>query len=440
MTPQGQYGRYKWRQRHHWSHYLFNMEPKSKKAMKKPEKVLFQQEILKQMKELHRTAYRSKIVAEFDIMPTSQNPPHIHTAMKNILDLFSKPLPESGIRRKGLVYQDDKQIAYLSVNYHLGNAIPLISASFVPLKNFLEDLKLTEEILAGEYDEFDYFDRRDFLEDIKEFEDLNEEPNEDLLWDEHRNLLRNKESYIKNFGQTIYESLIKLDRKQLQENFLKKCRLGVRNLYTLYRAAGEVSKFENLFNSDMQEWSQNLTRDLVQWIVDSPVKIQLSRVPIKEGETQKFKDQIKDSLKKYKERFPILNPLYIPVSLEVIYKPPPVSAGFFKDLDNIMREHILPIFNEEFKPPPTFISTIELDKISDKTLREKFQQKIDGLPKSVKYSVTGYEIIEIPRHQKDRDNGFINIGITTSLFRSSSNLKNVNSIIEKWYQYHDRRY
>ena len=47
------------------------------------------------------------------------NPPAIHTLTKNYLDLLSIPHPNFNIKRRRLLYEDDKLIKILIVNYML---------------------------------------------------------------------------------------------------------------------------------------------------------------------------------------------------------------------------------------------------------------------------------------------------------------------------------
>jgi len=425
--PLGQWGRYNWRKIHRRSHYLFEMEPKSKTAMKISEKVALQHEILKQMKQLHKTAYRGRIVAEFSIKPTSKNPPHIYTVVKNLLDIFSVPSYESGIKRKGLIYQNDRQIAYLSVKYRISNDSPQISVRFAPLGDFIQDLTLAEDIMSGKYN--NYFDNWDLSRDIKESDDYNENLNE--AWHDFRDLERNKNIYIQRFGKKGYDSIVKMNQMQLQASFFNRFRLSVRDVYLLYHASGQIPKSEGMVFPEVNKLARNLSSQLAKWIINSPINIKLPRVPIRNGEKQKFKSEVKESLKSYREKYKkILEPLYIPVALEAIYKPPPVSQGFSKDLDNIMML-ILPIFHDEFKPPLTFISKMDLKEIPDERIVERMRPLIEALRKSVKYSVSRYEILEIPRHQSDQDDGFIIIGIS-GVLRTESLWKRINEVIDKW--------
>ena len=436
-TPKGQYGRYQWRRRKGLSYYSFNIEPKSKKSMKIHEKMNFQQKISKRMTQRSRKSYRSEIIAELSITPSANNPPHIHTAVKNLLDLFGKPMQDSGIKRKGLVYNDDKQIRYLSAEYHLGQEEPCIRSSFYPLRYFLEDLKLANDILDGKYN--DYFSYISLMQDIKEFYGTRnlDDVHDDTVLD-YKQWVKNRSKYIGLFGEKTYEKMIQLYKMQLQEYFFKTCRLYIKDVYLLYRLAGLISnsRFERLGLEQFEEWARNQSDSLSKWITHSPLKIKLPHTPITVGDTKRFKVAIQKKLNDYKKKYEILQPLYNPIALEVIYKPPLASDGFYKDLDNIMRL-ILPIFNNEFKPPPSFLSLCNTDDIPDEDMIAGIKRRSQLLPKSIKHSVIKYEIFEIPRHRNDTEEGFISIGITGGLSCLDTLWCRMDKIIEKWKEHCD---
>ena len=144
-TPHGQYGRYQWRKRTGWSYYSFEREP-PKRSTRNPQKIDLQNEILEWVKGSGRRSYRSKIAVDISIIP-AKTPAHIHTTVKKLLDLFQKPVDGSRICRKGLIYQNDNQIAYLSVRYHTTDNEPSIDAQFAPFRNFLLDVELADNIL-----------------------------------------------------------------------------------------------------------------------------------------------------------------------------------------------------------------------------------------------------------------------------------------------------
>ena len=228
-TPKAQIGRHQWRRFRGWGYYDIAEEPKSKRAMRMAEKISFQTTILGQMKERCKRSFRGSVAAEVWINTTSPNPPHIHTATKNILDLFGKPLRDSGITRKGLVYQDDRQIKYLAISYSLGGREPNISGQFMPMGYFLQDLKLAEEILSGDYNE--YID--DYSGFSLDFDD------DDLDEFSHLSSVKSdKDYYIKSLGKDAYDNLVKYSRMRDQNAFLRQGDLDIREASILYQASG----------------------------------------------------------------------------------------------------------------------------------------------------------------------------------------------------------
>ncbi len=401
------------------------------------EKADFQRKICNQMIEQSKKSYREKIIAEFSITTSANNPPHIHTAMKNLLDLFGKPLQESGVKRKGLVYKDDKQIAYLSAKYLVGEEKPGIRTAFYPFRYFVDDLNLANDILNGKFD--DCSSHRNFMRDIREFDD-NEDFGDDYadIVLDYKLWVINKDMNIQLFGEKTYEKMIQLYRMQIQDNFFNSCKLRIKDVYLLYHSAGLISKSKNSLGLEQfEEWARAQSNSLSKWITNSPIKIILPQIPITDGETKTFKVAVKNELNKYKKKYEILQPLYNPVALEVIYKPPIASKGFYKDLDNIMRL-ILPIFNDEFKPPPSFLSLCNTEDIQDHDMITRIQRRSQLLPKSIKYSVIKYDIFEIPRYKNDFEEGFISIGITGGINCLDTFWDRINNVIRKWEEHCNR--
>jgi len=341
--------------------------------------------------------------------------------MKKLLDIFEKPLPESGIRRKGLIYQNDNQIAYLSVRYHLGSDEKGIRAKFAPFQCFIENLKLAHAILSGRYN--DSLNRYNFEREIEEINRTHKDYDFSEAMRELRKLEEEKENFITLFSEKAYNSMHLMNKMGAQEALLAMSKLSVEDLYNIYNTSEFFQK-----NLPLRE----LAKIVSEWVTASPIRIQLPSLPTKEDEKKQFKEEIRKCLIEFRSHYDILQPLYIPVVVEVIYKPPLASEGFYKDLDNIIREFVLPIFHEEFKPPPTHASIFDSVKINDdKPLKEM----IERIPKSVPYSVAGYEIVEIPRHPEDKEDGLLVVGISPGSFASHSLWYRIDEVIEKWSKY-----
>ena len=427
-TPRGKLGRYRWRNRKGRSYYLFNnTEPKSKKSMKTKGKIEFQKQILEQMKMRHKRSYRSKIAAHFSLSSTKENPPHIHTAMKNLLDLFEKPLDGSGIKRKGLVYQNDNQIKYLSADYSIGmldNA--RIYADFEPFSNFLQNLELANDIISGKYN--DYIDDYDISKKIKEIEGKKDE-DEDDDYSEYKELIQNKKKYLKSLSEDAYKGLVTMSRMQVQKNFLQMGSLDISGLHYIFNSIGNIYSHAN--TPEIDKYTKETSDYMANLLLKSPIKIQLPRIPVNKGEGNQFKEEVREAMMEYREKYEILTPLMTPVGLEVIHKPPIASEGFHKDLDNIMREFIIPIFHEEFKPPISHLSNANLNSIKDEEMLNNIKKMKSKIPKSIEHSIVKYEIFEIPRAPDDKEDGFISMNISEAHRGIRSNIGNrIKEIIE----------
>ncbi|MBW1677721.1 MAG: hypothetical protein JRJ79_14240 [Deltaproteobacteria bacterium] len=370
------------------------------------------------MKKHNRRAYRSKIVAEIWLDPSVQNPPHIHTAMKKLLDIFEQPLPESGIKRKGLIYQNDNQISYLSVRYHLGSVEGGIRAKFAPFRHFIDNLKLAYEILSGRYN--DSIDRYEFERELEEFNRYREDHSFSDAIEDLRRHEADKERFVEHFGIKAYNSMHIMDKMHAQESLLSMSKLSVDDLYNVFNTS-------EIFQNNVH--LRGISEIVAGWVTDSPIRMQLPSLPTEEGQRNQYKEHIREYMRGFQTHYDILQPLYIPVIIEVIYKPPIASEGFYKDLDNIIRDFILPIFHEEFRPPPTHGSVFTSVEYED---GDPLEGMIRDIPKSVPYSVAGYEIVEIPRHPDDEEDGFLVVGLSPGSFASHSLWYRIDDIIEKW--------
>ena len=223
-TPYGQYGRYQWRQRTGMSFYSFDSQP-PQKSTRTEQKIEFQKELLKQMRDACRRSYQlsTRVAAEVYITPDSPTPPHIHTTVKKLLDLFGKPV-EKSIKRKGLVYQNDNQIAYLSIRYNLGDKGPSIFAHFAPFRHFLLDVELADKILTSNFS--DILDSRGLREEI---ESLNRPPSDLDARDKLREILSNEANYLKLISKKAYDAMVLSYEVERQVNILELCVLRPSN-------------------------------------------------------------------------------------------------------------------------------------------------------------------------------------------------------------------
>ena len=139
-TAEGQVSLRRKRQLKRLQFMLDDQEPRSKKAISQREKVAFQKAILAKMTEQNRRHFRASIAIEFDFFPTQNDPPALHTMPKNYLDLLERPVVGMQSRRKHIVFDNDRQVSYLSARYHIGTGDsprPSIWIKAAPYRNFV---------------------------------------------------------------------------------------------------------------------------------------------------------------------------------------------------------------------------------------------------------------------------------------------------------------
>lgn len=394
--------------------------------MKLQEKIEFQQKLLAKMKESRRRAYRAPIIAEMSFSTTAKNPPHIHTVVKNYLDLFEKLLDKS-IKRKGLVYQNDKKIYGLSVRYNIGMK-PKTRVSFSSFRDFLQDLDLVNEIISGCY--FNKYGCHDLEEHIAEIQGRSEDNYFNGSIESLRDLIKDKDLIISAIGEKSYEAMLISYRMLAQEQVLKGLKLGIKDLYLFYMPLITEQKFGRELNPPDNELDRipEVTSD---WVANSPIRIQLPNAPLVKGDSDKFKQKVRESIEIFHREHSILIPLHIPVNLNILYKPPKEPEKDYNDLDNIMRK-IVPVFNEIFEPPSTYLSHTDLDNIKDKRLYEDLKKSQDRVPKSIRTSISGYDIFKMPRDEEDESDGYLTASFSNGTLFQDSPRCVINRIVEKW--------
>lgn len=435
-SPKGQYNRYRWRRWYRRLYLDFSIEPQSKNAMSQADKIKLQREIISQMESSQiirsgRRAFKGPIAVSFSLSSTSKTPPHIHTAMKNLLDLFGKPLPASGIKRKGLAYYDDKQIKYLSVNYNVAQGEPKIRTTIAPLGHFLEDISFVVRILNEEWD-LEIENQSDYNKFLQEIGEEDDDYLDDEIEDAHEHFrdVRDKKGAWATFeDERDYKMFLRDAQANVQKYYLRYYRLRLEEIYHLYRAAGLAKSYLSYSSSSFEEAKRQHSVTMCKIFEKFPLRINLPGIPKKAGETKVFKEQVRKMMVEFAKKRPALVPILIPIGLEVIFKPPKASEGFSKDLDNIMRL-VLPIFHEIFEPPVTPSANLDEGDINSPLLEEI----VKGIPKSVRRSVARYDIIEVPRQEYDGDDGYISLGIFGDIAPSVYSIWNrMDDVIDQWY-------
>ncbi|GAF21046.1 hypothetical protein JCM19047_714 [Bacillus sp. JCM 19047] len=385
------------------------LEPKSKSSIKINQKVVFQHAIEKVLKDTNRRGYLGPIAVEFDFYPTENNPPHIHQLPKNYLDLLSKPIKESNIKRKNLLFQDDRQVEMLIANYHIEkrNDNPSISIKVNSMNTLLEDLKLLDKIRDNSFKCDEQKNNYDFEELLNEEHNMgNLQLELDDAIEKYNSTIQMEDYYIKHNSKEVFDEMLKMNLHSIQSIFLSLDKIRPYDLFYLF-----PNLFLKKFKISYKEVNNLNIFDSNRNLFLSPIisPLDILGLPTKKGETKLFKEKITQILRLFKNRFKFLSPLLVNLSLTILYVPPKYQVI---DLDNLAR-YIVPFVNEELKPSSKLFYA---------------QEDIKGFTHS---SITQYQVIRIPRRNNDPDEGIVRF-ILSNKEPFSNFLQDTRSIISEW--------
>ncbi len=360
-----------------------------------------QRQVLKSLADLGRYAFRGPLALRLILFTSDKNPTHSHHIAKNLLDLFGKPRSHVATNRRGLLYMDDRQVHALSVTCHHGRDAPGIIVDARPLSSLIEDLDLAMQIKS----------RRDNYEADNESEKLDE------AIEQVKDFHRRETQWRRMFGDQSYESMIRWAHRHAQEALLGQVSLTPLDLAHMYNASddliGNPQWFEQLFAA-------------------TPLRIRLNELPQVDGSSDRWKAEIDERVTKFKERFGwLIDPLLVPVALEVVIKPSPLSRQRgLHDLDNVLRTYLIPRVVEILKPVSHHAFTIDMEAIK-RDAPELVGRFGAPPPLSTKAGVTRYEAWRLPP-ATEGSQGFVSVGVVRDITGHGDIFGQIDDEIEKW--------
>lgn len=369
---------------------FLDIVPESKKAMGKKQ-VEIQKMIVKQMKERNFQKIKSKIAIEVTVYSSAKNPPRIERFIKNLLDLMhKKEILEDAVDADFLPFEEDRDIKYLSVRYIF---LPGKSRTIIrirPFSSFISNLHFISTEINDEESDTD-----DFVSIKEHYDDL----------------IRNKPNYIRAFSKEAYESMVDLAMLDVQKSLSSNMAITPFILRLIYPKKRTKPAF---VKDTYKEWADML--------MAFPIRIRLPEIPTQENSSKAYKAEITKQLSTYLEKNPIFKNLKSHTIATVFYSPPLGKKGFFKDLDNIMLEYVLPTFNDTFTPP---LSLLNLHMRNN----DKFSQAV---PKSLNGSAMGFVITELPKKYSESQKGFLSVGFEVIDLEKEGIIQSVDNKIESY--------
>ncbi len=353
----------------------------------------FQNKLLEQMHLYDRKGpYTGALMVEIHFWPGSRNPPEVHHLAKHYLDLLQKPV--SGVslppRRKRVLVRDDAQIEFLSCLYDTRMDEEGLRLCVRHLTDFFEDLELYRDIANGNLgsgfestdDGYERMRRESAIEDYRDFRDR-------------------KRDYVARFGKETADRMDLIWKRDAQEALLFDRRLDLQMIASLLRPRYHHLR-KNTAMASILETTSRMARSVYEYPFMS---VDFGARAVKHGESKEFKRRVRQGLMEAKKRTPLLYPLLAPCGVTVLYLPPRNASRI--DLDNLVRESIIPSVHEILKPPGTprdFLAAVNAGKIDP-----ELAEMLERYKCAPKFHITGYQIFCLPRMSADPENGNVRL-------------------------------
>jgi hypothetical protein len=244
-----------------------------------------------------------------------------------------------------------------------------------------------------------------------------------------RDLLRDSNKERQYLSEKAFKALIELQRCQAQQHLLGSSRISLANLGYLFGVGGvPLSKKDSLWNTLYKSWESIIRK--------TPVRILLPELPQEEGSSKAYKRLVEEQIRAFQRDFSwIIKPLRIPIGLEVVVKPPsPSERRGIHDLDNVLRDYIIPRVVDVLQPVTDMAWTIDAEalKNEDHKLYSFWRDRTKRIPASTRIGITRYEAWKLCRRQRDKSPGFVSVAVTADMLPADDILREIDQTIKRW--------
>ncbi|MDX7660893.1 hypothetical protein SJ554_00270 [Enterobacter asburiae] len=408
----GARARYEKRKRQRVYIYIDNIEPQSKK-MPEAERDKFQEAVAKQLTTLKRATFTGDVALKIDLATTSKNAPQAHTIAKNLLDLLGVRRSNVKWPRRHLLYKDDRQIQALSVSCRHGEISPAISIGAQPFGAMLDDLELAAEARRSIEMSSDYFYEQDREADwIKTFRDL----------------IDHETNYRRSLGGDGYDAYRNMVRWYAQRAMLKSSGVTIPVLNWMYGRPKDITT-----GFGQERWASLIRA--------SKIRLQVGELPITKGSSDVFKQTVSKEIIAFKNRWDwLINPLVVSVALEVIVRPNPATpTAVLHDLDNIVRDYLLPSIVPKFGTVSDHRWTIDFNELQRTNPEIAKSWGANPMPPpGTKSGVTRYEAWRLPAVVGEP--GFVSVALLADVDATGDHMDEIDQSIKAWASHSDRNY
>lgn len=424
-------------------------EPEQKGARGKRGAAGFQKQVVERMVALRRRAFTGPIALDLRFRSTRKNPPTIYKIAKNVLDLLGSADPAVQPPRRSVLYRDDRQVKFLYVELHqewadgreavsgwaapnsvdawqtgtTHDADPLkalggdgalakaevytqlspakVGSTFLVARPYRDVLAAFR--LAGRLrDCYDNVDESSPFWSPKPPVDFDDDAVSRMEADERaewawagsvirfHQLARSQEAILGAIESSLFEGLCA---------YFESLKVSI------------PSSSNQPYREQFEKLTEAAQASSRHYLLSDPFTLPLPGLPRADGEAKEFAQTTREKLQKFKEEWPLLTPLLVPVKITLLVVPP--HQG--KDLDNIARK-VLPIAHEVLKPHiAPYLLTPQHPEHGYASWHAEALQRLRSLNAN---SVVAYQVIELPRSPQDPPEGVLRLALGPVTHRS----------------------
>jgi hypothetical protein len=344
---------------------------------------------------------------------------------KHYLDLLQWPADGSPRDKERLLLKDDRQVKALICQYPLGidHENPGLRLRVTTLTSFLRQLDVVSRIVSGELmggissGERRQLQPRDLLQ---EWED---DEQEDPLY-QYREHVRDRQFYERHLSPEAYEATRMFLQQRCQEKLLVMTDPRPEQLAGLLR--GHLT---NRKASSYRHLLELISADTRGWY--SLIGIDLGPSAVREGESSAFKANVSQKLEEVKKKQGLMFPLLTTLGVTILYIPP--KRALLIDIDNLARR-VIPFVHQKLQPPSTLqrvSSAYDAVRQTQTEDMERNRKELKALNRLPVHQVSRYQIFELPRSDRDPDDGRVQLLLHSGL-GSFGAWHDSEDIIDKW--------
>jgi hypothetical protein len=236
-----------------------------------------------------------------------------------------------------------------------------------------------------------------------------------------KTLIGNESAERRRLGDRLYDALVKMERWSAQRALLTRSQLTTAQLSWLNgRPKGAAVR------SLVDMWDGIIRQ--------APLRMQVGELPSTPGSSAAFKQGIDAEVTAFKKKWDwLISPLVVPVALEVVVRPSPATPkAVLHDLDNIVRDYLLPQIVPKFGTVTDHRWTIDFEELkrTDPKLAAHWGPNPTP-PKGTKDGVARYVAWRLPPAPKGA-RGFVSVALVADTESSGDLSQQIDDQIKEW--------